>query len=867
MHGTFDAAAPSARSPRRPGGTARALPLALRIALRDLRAGLRGFVVFIACIALGVGAIVGVASIARSLVDGVARESGTILGADAAFALIGREANPAERDALLARGALSSVASLRAMSVAPDGAALVEVKAVDGSYPQRGQVETEPARPFPDLLAGRDGVYGAVADPALFDRLDLKPGARLTIGSATFELRARLLSEPDKIANGIGFGPRLLMSQDALRATGLLQPGSLMRWTYRLILPAGRDSDADLQRTVAEIGRAAPEAGWDVRTRANADPRFTANILRFSQFLTIIGLTALLVGGVGVTNAVAAFVDRKRASIAILKSIGATSRTVMAIFVAEVVAVALIGIAGGLLLGALMLVGATYGAGSLLPIPISPRLAGTDVLLAMLYGLLTALAFSLPALGRAQDIPVSGLFRDRVTPDPRWPRPAYLIAAALAGLGLVAVAVAAAQDRRVALIFVAAAAAAFILLRLVALGLMAAVKRLPPVRRPVLRLALANLHRPGTLMPSMVLSLGLGITLLVAVAAIDRNLSRAISQTLPERAPNFFFIDVPGRDAEAFGRFLSEKAPGSALEAVPMMRGRITGLKDRPVAEAKASQEAAWVLEGDRGITYAAAPPEGSSVTDGSWWPADYRGSPLVSFDEEIAHGLGLAIGDSVTVNVLGRNLTARIANLRKVDWRRLGINFVMVFSPNTFAGAPHTELMTITLAPGSAPGVEPRLLREVATAFPAVTSVRVKDALEAFSTIVAQLVLAVRVASSVALLASALVLAGALAAGHRARLYDAVVLKTLGATRPKLLLAYTIEYGALGLATGLFGLAAGTGAAWYVVTRVMKLTFGPELLAGGSWALLAIATAVLLALAGTWRILGQKPARHLRSL
>jgi putative ABC transport system permease protein len=858
MHGTI----PAASSPARKAG----LPLVFRLAWRELRAGLAGFLVFIACIALGVGAISGVASIARSLVEGVATQGRTILGGDATFSLIQREATPEERAALAAQGSVAVVASLRAMAVSPEGAALIEAKAVDSSYPTRGTLDTDPAAPLPDQLAERNGAWGAIADSVLFERLDLKPGARITIGGGTFELRARLVSEPDKIANGIGFGPRLIMSQEALRASGLLQPGSLVRWSYRLSLPPGRDSDESLTKAIAEVARAAPDSGWDVRTRLNAEPRFTSNILRFSQFLTLVGLTALLVGGVGVANAVTAFVDRKRNSIAVLKSLGATGGTVIAIFLVQVLAIALVGIVIGLAIGAALLFGTAALAGSILPLPITPTLVPADLGAAVLYGLLTALAFSILPLGRAHDISVSGLFRDRIAPDRRWPRIRYMAAAALAGIALTALAVVAAQDRRVALIFVVAALFAFVLLRLVAEGLMALARRLPHVRHPSVRLAIANLHRPGALTPSLVLSLGLGITLLVTIAVIDRNLSRELNSTLPERAPNFFFIDVPSAQTEAFSRYLAERAPGSTLEAVPMMRGRLISLKGVPVGEIKAAQEVAWVLDGDRGITYAATPPEGGSVVSGEWWPAEYRGPPLVSFDSDVGRGLGLAIGDSVSVNVLGRTLTARIANFRKVDWRRLGINFVMVFSPSTFAGAPHTELMTITLPKGGDATVEPRLLRDVAHAFPSVTSVRVKDALEAFNGIVGQLLFAIRIASSVALLASVLVLAGALAAGHRARVYDAVILKTLGATRPKLILAYAIEYGALGLATALFGLVAGTAAAYFVITRVMKLGFSPDLGSAAAWALAAVIVAVGLGLAGTWRILGQKPARHLRS-
>jgi putative ABC transport system permease protein len=415
---------------------------------------------------------------------------------------------------------------------------------------------------------------------------------------------------------------------------------------------------------------------------------------------------------------------------------------------------------------------------------------------------------------------------------------------------------------------VGAAAGAFALLRGVAAGVMALARRLPRPRRTALRLALANIHRPGALTPSLVLSLGLGITLLVTLALIDTNLTRQLTRTLPEKAPSFFFLDIPNAQAKDFDAFMNGKAPGAKVDRVPMMRGRLVSLRGVPVGEIKADEQVAWVLDGDRGITYSDRVPEGSELVAGTWWPADYKGKPLVSFDQKIAEGLGLGIGDEVTVNVLGRNISATIANLRKVEWRSLGINFVMVFSPNTFAGAPHTHLATVTFPNGSDIASEMKILRDTAQAYPAVTSVRVKEALESVNDMVSQLVAAIRGASSIALIASLLVLAGALAAGHRARLYDAVVLKTLGATRGRLISAYALEYGSLGLATALFGLIAGSIAAYFIITRVMNLeSFTLDL----SGALIASALAVLvtvgLGLLGTWRILAQKPAPYLRDL
>ncbi|MBM6593762.1 ABC transporter permease [Microvirga pudoricolor] len=861
MHGTITP--PAGRQPR-PHSS---LPLILRLALREMRGGLRGFGIFLACIALGVAAIASVGSLSRSLTEGITREGRRILGADMAFSLTQREIAPPELAFLTGRGQVASVTTLRAMAVAGEkGSGLVELKAVDGQYPAIGTLDTDPQLAPADLLAEREGAFGAVADPALLARLDLKVGDRITVGGAPLQIRASLVSEPDKIASGIGFGPRLLVSQEALRATGLIQPGSIVRWTYRVIL-SGPSDDATLERIEAEAKTALPEAGWDIRTRANADPRFARNIERFTQFLTLVGLTALLVGGVGVANAVRGFVDRKRASIATLKSLGAPGGQVVQLYLLQVMIIALAGVAIGLAFGAALPFVVTGLFGHLLPIPIQPTLAWSELGIALLYGLLTALVFAISPLGRAHDVPVSGLFRDQVDPERRWPRKRYVAALAISAVALVGLALIAAYDRKIALMFVAASALSFGLLRLVATGIMALAKRTPRPKSTAPRLALANIFRPGALTPSLTLSLGLGITLLVTLALIDTNLSRQLQQTLPERAPSFFFLDIPNAQADTFEKFLTDQAPGSQIERVPMMRGRLVSLKGVPVAQIRADQEAAWVLDGDRGITYAATPPAGSKLVEGSWWPADYRGRPLVSFDRRLANGLGLKVGDDITVNVLGRNITATIANLREVEWRSMGINFVMVFSPNSFAGAPHTHLATLSLPGGPDPAAEARILRQSALTYPNVTSVRVKDALEAVNDVVSQLVMAIRGASSIALIASLLVLAGALAAGQRARLYDAVVLKTLGATRAKLLGAYALEYGFLGLATALFGLLAGSVAAYFILTDVMNLDFRLDL----SGALLASGLAVLvtvgLGLAGTWRILSQKPAQYLRSL
>ncbi|HEY7296457.1 MAG TPA: FtsX-like permease family protein [Xanthobacteraceae bacterium] len=853
-------------SPAAPPSPIRGLPL--RLALRELRGGLRGFYVFIACIALGVLAIAGVGSSTASIVEGLARQGRVILGGDLAFTLSQREANDAERAFFDANGRVSAAATMRAMARADDGrAALVEVKAVDRTYPLYGTVAVDPVQPLPGLFAFRDGAFGAAADRALLIRLDLHPGDRIKVGSAVIEIRAVLASEPDKLAGGFGFGPRLLISETALRTTALLQPGSLVRWHYRLRLPDNDAADAAVARIVAAAEAALPEAGWDIRTRTNASPSLEQNVERFSQYVALVGLAALLIGGVGVANAVKTHLDRKREVIATLKSLGATGGAVFAIYLIQILMLAVLGALPGLALGAAVPFLIAWTFGSVIPLPIAPALHPHELALALAYGALTALAFALWPLGRAHDVSVSALFRDEVAPERRRPRKPYQIATVLVVGALAGLAVGLAFDRRVAVLFVVGAGIVLILLRLVAALFMGVARVLPRAGSTVVRIAVANVHRPGALTANIVMSLGLGLALLVTVIEIDGNLRHQFAAALPDKAPSFFFLGIQSADAERFDDFIRAQAPHAVLERVPMLRGRIVAANGIAAEELKPSRSAAWVLQSDRGITYADAVPPGSRVVEGQWWGPRYQGPPLVSFEKKIAQGLGLDIGDSVTVNVLGRNLTARVANLRTLDWDSLGINFVMVFSPATFRGAPATDIATLTYPQGSTAEQETALLRAVAESFPEVSAVRVREAIDTLASLISNLILGIRGASLLTLLIAALVLGGALAAGHRHRLYDAVMLRTLGAIRRQIITAYGLEYLLIGTATAIFGVAAGSAAAAVVITQVMNLPFSwlpLPALAAASGTVLAM---VVLGLAGTWPLLGQKPARVLRGL
>jgi putative ABC transport system permease protein len=580
----------------------------LRLALRDLRGGLSGLWIFMVCIALGVMAIVGVESLARALDGGLARQGRVILGGDASFSLIHRRLSP-EEEAFLGRvGNLSTIATMRAMARTDGGdAALVEVKAVEPSWPSLGAATFVPPIAPADALAEKNGVLGAAAEEALLARLNLKIGDTFHLGEATFVLRAVVASEPDRLAVGVGFGPRLLISQAGLEATRLVQPGSLVRWTTRIVMSGrnGAPDEAAVRNAIAAANRAFPQAGWETRSRLNVSPDFSRDLERFAEFLTLAGLLSLVVGGVGVANAAQGFVERKRATLAIFKAIGATGTSVVTIAVAEFLMVALAGALAGAALGAAIpfVVDALFDR--IIPIPLDPSVDAGVIALGLAYGLLTALAFALPPLSRAHDLPVTTLIRDLAEERQGWPRFRYLAVAGVAAAALVALVVATSPQRTIALAVAGATLAAFAVLRLVALGLALAARRIPATRPVELRMALAAIHRPGALTPSIVLSLGLGLAALVALSLIDFNMRNELKQTLPGVTPSFFFLDLRSAEAPRFVDFLKREASGAKISETPMMRGRFVEIAGQPVEKVKASDKVAWALEGDRGVTFA----------------------------------------------------------------------------------------------------------------------------------------------------------------------------------------------------------------------------------------------------------------------
>jgi len=839
------------------------LATSLRLARRELRGGLKGFRIFLACLALGVAAIAGVQSLAGAILDSLEGQGQAILGGDLSLRLLYEQVSPEQR-AYLTRTAtgLTYFTEMRAMARNLDGeqSLLVEYKAVDDAYPLYGAMELEPAMALETALAREGERWGAVVENTVLERLGLGIGDELLIGDLGYEIRAVIEREPDRVGGGgnFGLGPRVMADLDSLPDTGLMQAGSMIYHHYRLALPPG--TDLDVYR--ADLSAAFPRAGWRVRDYRDAAPRVERMITRLTLFLTLVGLTALLVGGVGVSNAVKAFLDGKLRTIAMLKCVGAPNRTVFQIYLAQLLVLAAGGIAIGLVIGAATpwLVGGLLAR--LLPFEIDASLQPGPLLMAAVFGLLTTLSFTIWPLARVHDVPAAGLFRDLLASHHRWPRWPYVLATAGSAGLLALIAVGTAERPLFAIWFVVGSLLAMALFRLAASVVMRLSARLRRPRHPGLRLAVANLHRPGTLTPNVVLSLGLGLTVLVAIALIEGNMSRQVQEGVPEEAPAFFFLDIQRDQAEPLQRLVAELEGAGELKQVPYMRGRIQAVQGIPAEQALLLPDDEWMIRGDRGFSYSVEPPEEVEIVSGAWWPEDYAGPPLISVHRDFAEAFGADVGDTVTFSVLGREMDAEIANVRYLDWGSMQMNFLVMFSPEPLRNAPHTFLATLTADSAHETAIQQAITRE----FPGITVVRIRDALDAVNDILRKIGVAVRAIAAITLIAGTLVLAGAIAAGHRRRVYDSVILKVLGATRRDVLKAFMFEYGLLGLITALIAAAVGTATAWSVLTWVMEADWVFLPMSVLATVLLCTAITMGLGFVGTWRALGQKAAPLLRN-
>jgi putative ABC transport system permease protein len=835
------------------------MSLSLAIARRELRGSLRGFRVFLACLALGVAAIAAVGTLRTGIQQGLTDQGAVILGGDAEMRFTYRSADEGER-AYMARIAtkLSEVYDFRSMVLLDDDQALTQIKAVDDAWPLTGTATLDPPIPMAEALAPQDGLPGAIMDPVLIDRLGLALGDSFRLGTQEFRLTAALTREPDSASTGFTLGPRTVVLTSALANSGLLSSGSMYETRYRLILPP----DANLQNLEDDAKAKFRDKGLRWTDSRNAAPGIAEFVDRIGSFLVLVGLAGLAVGGVGISAAIRSYLDGKTETIATLKTLGAEGGLIFRVYLWQTTLLASLGILIGLALGAVVPLLAAPMIEASLPFPAAIRLSPMALFEAAFYGALSALIFTLLPLARTESIRPAALYRGGAGTR-AWPKKRYLAALTLLAATLIGSATWASGIPELALGAAGGVLGALVILALAAMGLRAAARRLARTRlthgRPATRAALAAIGAPRSDATSVILSLGLGLSVLAAVGQIDWNLRAAIATDLPTRAPAFFFIDIQPDQIDPFLTRIKANPAVTEVETAPMLRGVITRINGKPAREVAGDH---WVVRGDRGITYAATPGPKTRITAGTFWPEDYTGEPQISFASEEAEEIGLRLGDQMTVNILGRDLTATITSFREVDFSNAGMGFVMTMNPAALAGAPHSHITTV-YAPPEAEGA---ILKDVTKTWPNITAIRIREAVDRVAEALSAIATATAWAAGGTLVTGFVVLIGAAAAGERARIYESAILKTLGATRGRILASFALRSALMGAAAGVVAVIAGGLSGWAVMTFVMESDYRFEPVSALGIVVGGVIATLLAGLAFALRPLAVRPARTLRA-
>ncbi|MCK5658601.1 MAG: FtsX-like permease family protein [Alphaproteobacteria bacterium] len=853
--------------------------LPLIYACRDLRGGIRGFYVFLACLVLGVGAIASIQSLSRGLTESLHHDGRYILGGDIALRTIYEPATQEQIRFLHDKmGPITIVMETRAMARRMDKtqATLVELKAVDPFYPLYGKLEIVDEKgkiiktPLQDLILpppiGSDGIekdeWGALVEKELLSRLHIRLGDWVNIGKQRFQIRGIISKEPDRIGNmRFSLAPRIMISGYTFNKTGLKKMGSQVYYDHKVLIPYVKNF-ADLKAAKKRIENAFPQATWKGRDFLTASPKMERTIQRLTLFLTLIGLTTLLIGGVGISNSVRSFLDSRLLNIATLKCLGSPDLFVFRVTMIQVLILATLGIGLGLVASIFI----SQGAGSLL----TAKLAITDkvhiypkaLMLAAGFGYLTTLCFSLWPIGRAVKVSPTDLFRDLVAPTASRPSLNVVLWILISAQSLALMAILCSSNQNIVIFFLAGAVAAFSIFYAWSALMKFSIRRLKSIATPEIRMAVANIYRPGNISTSVILSLGLGLTVLVAVALVQFNFTRLIRDDLSVDAPSFFFLDIEPGQREDFKKMMAAEPSARGLVMMPSLRGRVISVNGKKAEEALINKGESWVINSDRGITYTGELPAYSRVVEGKWWDKNYSGSPIISIATNVAKAFDIGVGDEITVNILGTNITAKVANVREIDWASFTMNFAITFAPGLLEKIPSNSLATVIISPDR----EEDMQNVIANRFQNVTCVRVRDALEAAQTIVRAVGQAVGISAGVTLLAGILVLAGSIASARKRHLYDSIILKVLGATRIRILTTFLLEYAILGVLTVVISAVLGTVAAYGTLRFVMDMEWRFDWTALLGVTLLCLTITLIAGFLGTWRALQQKPAPYLRN-
>ncbi len=837
------------------------LSLAIIFSFRELRSGLKGFYLFISCLAIGVAAIAGVGTVSESIEAGLARDGKKLLGGDLSIRLIHRPATEKQKKFFDKTSDFSEVIEMRSMVQSYKSKAyrtLAELKAVDQAYPLVGNILLNQRLTLKEALQEKNGVFGAVVDKNLLTKLNLKIGDFINIGEAQFRLTGTIKKEPDKVANILSFGPRVMIASLGLYKTKLVQPGSQIRYRYRVSL----SDAAEIKNWQKQLNETFPAAGWRIRTSNDGTGGLRRFIDRMTLFLTFVGLTTLIVGGVGISNAVSNFLNSKNKTIAIYKFLGAPSDLIFWIYALQLGILALFGLLLGIAVGAILPALGFLVLNDVFPVSPVISVYPKPIVIAVIYGILIVLIFSTWPLAKAKAIPATNLFRDNIQLRKIKPHGGYKVILAILCSILSSVILISSDEILFNLYFIVGTCFVFLILKIFSTQLIQLSQKIIIKKNTALRLAITNLNRPGSIASSIVLSLGLGLTVLVAISLIEDNLGNQIKKRLPDMAPAFFFLDIQTDQKSYFDQTIKKISGIGNYKRVATLRGRIVKINNISVEKVDISPNVRWAVRGDRALTYSKEQAEGTEITAGKWWPKEYTGKPLISLDSSIARGFGVTIGDTLTLNVLGREIKGEIASLRKINWRSLRFDFAIIFSPGVLDNAPHSHIAALQ-APEA---LENKIEEDILNKFKNVSIIRVREALEAAAQILNGIGMAVRSISTITLLVGSLVLAGAIAAGRQRRIYEAIIFKVLGATRWTIIKSLIYEFCFLGFLTSFCSIILGTLVGWIVVRYLMELNWQFSLNSILVSVIICLLITIIAGLGGTWSALGQKAAPQLRN-
>ena len=883
----------------------------LKMAWRETRAAWRHFIYFLVCIAVGVGALVGVSLFGANVEHAVKKEARGLLGGDLEIRL-SHPITPeglAVLDSLGNRGiAATHVSELVAMAARVEPSVLsgqatqiIELKAVGPEYPFYGTLRLEPDGNVQELLRSDarpcpgGTCFGVVVQESLLIRMRLAVGDRLKIGQGLFVIRGILRTEPDRMANAFSLGPRVLMSQAGLRTAELVKSGSRIRERYLLKMPSTMAHDPLLYEL---RGRLASESA-KVSHYRDAQPQLKQFLEQLTRYLGLIGLTALLVGGLGVATSIHAFVREKLSTIAILKTVGADSTIVIGTYALQALILGLAGSLLGLVIGMLLQQGLPRLIAGLLESDLLHQLGfATDMMMTSLVplgkglalGLLSTLLFALWPLLTIREIKPAMIFRRAVVPltsttnrgerswRMRWRSVDRVRALTSVGIGtgLALLSIWQAGSWKAGSLFIGAFVAAVLLLGASAWAMLFLLKQGPRPKSLILRKALGNIVRPGSQAVGITIAIGIGVMVVVTVSLVERALLRQVGETRPTDAPTFFFIDLQPDQTESFAQLLRSRPGGLDPHLTPLVRSRLSALNGHPInleatteeeerrekAAEKDERRKNWFLTREYVLTFLQDLPKDNQVISGQWWkPAQAFPTPLVSIEEDAAKQLGLAVGDTVELDVQGTAITAEVSSIRRVEWGNFSTNFYMIFSPGALEGAPMTYVATVRVPPSE----EVALQEAVVASFPNVTAINVGDVLDSFARVLDRLSIAIRAVALFCVLSGCLVLAAALAATRYRRLYESVILKSLGATRSVIARSFAVEYALLGAAGGILGCGLASALSGAVLVTVFDLSWSlqPPVLTAGF--LVTSVLAVLVGFLSTYRLLGHPPLSVLR--